>query len=61
MFEAFAHTKEKLGQSNVGSLFALVCPCFRQNEIVTCINVYVMCSANNFLLECAVLFIFSKY
>ena len=42
----------------MGTLLALVCPCFRKNVIGTCNIVSLLCSLNNFLLKTVFVFIF---
>ena len=37
-------------------LFVLVCPCFRENVILTCQIVPFLCSLDNFLLKNVIIF-----
>ena len=42
--------------TQMGPLFVLVCRCFRENVIVTCKIVTLLCSLDNFLLKNVILF-----
>ena len=44
----------------MGPVFALVCPCFRKNVVVTCKIMSFLCSLDNFLLKNAIVFIFGN-
>ena len=39
----------------MGSLVVLVCPCFRENVIVTCKIVSFLCSLDNFVLKSVII------
>ena len=42
----------------MGPMLVLVFPCFRENVIVTCKIVFLLCSLDNFLLRNAICFPF---
>ena len=44
----------------MGPLLVLVCPCFRENVMVTCQIVSFLCSFDNFLLENVIIFFFGN-
>ena len=44
----------------MGPLLVLVCPCFRENVMVTCKIVSFLCSFDNFLLKNVVVFFFGN-
>ena len=44
----------------MGPLLVLVCPCFRENVIVTCKIVSFLCSLDNFPLKMQLFFIFGN-
>ena len=44
----------------MGPLLVLVCPCFRENVIVTCKIVSFLCSLDNFLLKNVIIFFFGN-
>ena len=44
----------------MGPLLGLVCPCFRENAIVTCKFVSVLCSLDNFHLKNVIVFFFGN-
>ena len=44
----------------MGPLLVLVCPCFRENVIVTCKIVSFLCSLDNFLLKNVIVFVFGN-
>ena len=46
--------------TQMGPLLVLVCPCFRENVIVTCKIVSFLCSLDNFLLKNVIIFFFGK-
>ena len=44
----------------MGPLLVLICPCFRENVIVTCKIVSFLCSFDNFLLKNVIVFFFGN-
>ena len=44
----------------MGPLLVLVCPCFRENVIVTCKIVSFLCSLDNFFLKNVIVFFFGN-
>ena len=49
-----------LKSTQMGPLLVLVCPCFRENVIVTCKIVSFLCSLDNFLLKNVIVFFFGN-